>query len=118
MTTEAGWPWATTPPMLFIANSIIWGNTAGFTSHPSQISTYAGGFVLASYSDVEGGFAGVGNIDTDPLFVDAAVGDYHLQAGSPCIDAADPLTTLTEDIEGNPRPAGSGYDMGAYEYQP
>jgi hypothetical protein len=43
--------------------------------------------------------------------------DLHLGAASSCIDTADPATTLTEDIEGDPRPAGSGYDMGAYEYQ-
>jgi hypothetical protein len=71
-----------------------------------------------TYSNVRGSFPGTGNINTDPLFVDAAGGDYRLQAGSPCIDAGDPATTLTEDIDGNSRPAGSGYDMGAYEYTP
>ncbi len=70
---------------------------------------------------------GGANINVDPLFVDAdgadnvpgtADDDLHLSASSPCIDAGDPVTTLAEDIEGNPRPAGSGYDMGAYEHQP
>jgi parallel beta-helix repeat protein len=41
-----------------------------------------------------------GNISTDPLFVNSAVGDYHLTEESPCIDAGDP----------------PGTDMGAFEY--
>ncbi len=47
--------------------------------------------VAATYSDIEGGWTGVGNIDADPLFVGASAGDYSLGAGSPCIDAGDPL---------------------------
>jgi len=37
-----------------------------------------------SFSDVEGGYSGAGNFDADPLFVDAATGDRHLLAASPC----------------------------------
>ena len=53
---------------------------------------------------------------SDDYWVD---GDYHLSASSPCIDAGDPASTLTEDIEGKPRPwpAGGRVDMGAYEYR-
>ena len=43
-------------------------------------------------------------------------GDYHLSDGSPAIDKADPATTVTDDIDGNPRPAGAGYDIGADEH--
>ena len=98
--------------------------------------------VSISYSAVLGGQDGVGvrvdstldwgdgMIEDDPDFVDAAGGDYHLQAGSPCIDAGtnDPVGGLPmADIEGAPRPVdGDGNpeswtgslataDMGVYE---
>jgi hypothetical protein len=47
-----------------------------------------------TYSDIDGGFDGLGNIDLDPLFVGASLGDYylsHVEAGqpvdSPCVDS-------------------------------
>jgi hypothetical protein len=76
-------------------------------------------------SDVEGGWEGLGNIDSDPRFVDAEGGDFRLQMDSPCIDSAS-INGPETDILGNPRPidiAGVGrdgtcdaFDMGAYEY--
>jgi len=54
--------------------------------------------------------------NVDPLFVDAAGGDFHLRSGSPCIDAGIALPEVTNDFEGNPRPQGAGCDIGAYEY--
>lgn len=75
---------------------------------------------LISYSDIEGGFPGEGNIDADPQFVDLDGGDYHLGSGSPCIDSgtSDENGLPDHDIEGNPRPQGLEYDMGAYEAPP
>jgi hypothetical protein len=66
-----------------------------------------------------------GNISLDPLFRNAAAGDYHLLNGSPAIDAAvEPPPAfggLPKDLDGVSRPAdGNGdavvkYDMGVYE---
>ena len=39
-----------------------------------------------TYTDVQGGLAGLGNINSDPDFEDAAGGDYRLTSNSPCID--------------------------------
>jgi hypothetical protein len=75
-----------------VTNCILWDNSTGQISGPL-------GTVTVTYSDVEGGFDGTGNIDADPLFSDAPNGDFTLDCVSPCIDA------------GNP----AGTDMGAFE---
>ena len=54
----------------------------------------------------------------DPLFVDVAAGNFHLQPGSPAIDAGFPLAQVTNDFDGDPRPRGPGYDIGAFETAP
>jgi len=55
-------------------NAIVWGNTLG---------SFLGTGVTISYSDVEGGAPGPGNIASDPRFVDTPYGDLHLGPGSP-----------------------------------
>jgi len=65
-------------------------------------------------------------LEGDAAFVDAAKGDFHLQASSPAVDsgAASNLwaafeslygVSLAVDADGLPRPAGAGLDRGAYE---
>ncbi len=60
---------------------------------------------------------GHGNITADPLFVDAAGGDFQLQAESPCINAGlnKPWMIGATDLDGNRRIVGGRVDMGAYE---
>ena len=81
-------------------------------------SFYEYGQIQIQYSSISGGYSGTGNIDFDPLFVDALNGDYRLSNFSTCIGAGvDTSIVPTTDLDGNPRPnpAGSNPDMGAYE---
>ncbi len=59
--------------------------------------------------------AGTGNLTGDPAFVNAGANDYHLSAGSPAIDRADPAANLGTDFDGDSRPKGAGWDIGADE---
>jgi hypothetical protein len=124
-----------------LANCIFWGNVA--RSGP-QVYQEGGGTLAATYCDIEGGYPGTGNINSDPLFVrnpspgpdgiwgtaDDDYGDLRLQLASPCIDAGNNAAVpagVTTDLAGVPRfldvPAkadtGLGtapiVDMGAYE---
>ncbi len=79
----------------YISNCIIWGN--GYS-----ISSSYGSATVTTYSDVQYGYTGTGNINADPCFIDA----YHISPTSPCIDAGDPnyVPDINEtDIDGDPR---------------
>lgn len=59
------------------------------------------------YCNLDNSWDGVGNIFTDPGFVDPTNGDFHLQANSPCVDAGHP-SVIYNDAD------GSRNDMGIY----
>ncbi len=56
------------------------------------------------------------NLTTNPNFVNASNGDFHITSNSPARDAGTALSQVPCDHDGNARPAGSAYDIGAYEY--
>ena len=102
-----------------LSNTILWNHSQSFATTP--ISPYNGRFDLkATYSDVEGGWPGVANLNTDPQFVGA--GDYRLQATSPMIEAAETAAAPPIDHDAVPRPVDGDRDgtpeadIGAYEW--
>jgi hypothetical protein len=103
-----------------LVNTIFWNDM------PDEIS-YRPTPVTVTYSDIQGGWPGEGNIDIDPLFADPYNGDFHLksQAGrwdefseswviddvtSPCIDAGDPNSSVAFE----PFPNGVIINIGVY----
>jgi parallel beta-helix repeat protein len=100
-----------------IENTILWADSAEYQYNEIySIRCY----LTVSFSNIENGWSGVGNIDIDPLFRDPAGGDFHLMsiacgdsADSPCIDAGDPdiLDSLLDCSWGL---GGTRSDMGAY----
>ncbi|MFN0135314.1 MAG: right-handed parallel beta-helix repeat-containing protein [Phycisphaerae bacterium] len=74
-----------------VTNSIFWNN-GGDDFAVTDDST-----LEVSFTCSEEGFAGSGNINVDPRFVDAAAADFRLSSGSPCIDAGDPATASEGD---------------------
>jgi hypothetical protein len=81
----------------YYTDSFYWGSSMRFTSFKSASGQEAHGMVA------------------NPLFVNAGALDFRLQAGSPCRDAAVPLTGFNDSDSGWPY-NGSGPDIGAYEY--
>lgn len=59
---------------------------------------------------------GSGYLTENPDLEDPSNGDMHLQSSSPAIDTGSSEGAPADDFEGNARPQGAGYDMGAYEY--
>ena len=123
-----------------VHNCILWGDQAiGEPENEIFLWTYTSvSTATVSYSNIQGGYSGTGNIRTNPLFVDPINGNYHLLPNSPCIDMGDnnsiPLDTADLDGDGNttePIPfdldnkprivdgnsdSKATVDMGAYEF--
>jgi len=76
-------------------------------------------FAIIQYSDVQGGYVGIGNMQYNPKFVDPDHGDFHLLYSSHCRDAGDnSAASEPTDFEGDPRNVNGIVDMGADEFSP
>ncbi len=117
-----------------VTNSIVWGNNTRLEDSEADIRV--NGICVSAdirncafrRDDPRWFDDYTGNIDLDPMFVDAGSSDFHLNPNSPCIDAANEQVAPALDLDGHPRyddpnTPNSGYnnlnyvDMGAYEYQ-
>ncbi|MFH1861269.1 MAG: right-handed parallel beta-helix repeat-containing protein, partial [bacterium] len=67
-----------------IINCILWENT------PQQIYLHGTSNPSISYSDIQNGWTGTGNIAINPIFLRPQDSDFRLQWGSPCIDTGNP----------------------------
>ena len=115
-----------------LINTVIYNNTG------NNVRFSSGGVSNSFYSDyscIEGGENSIihvyngavyweeNNIEDDPLFVDPEIGDFHLQSGSPCINAGTPSgwivpmlnQPINEILEYDS--ADNNYDIGCYEYR-
>jgi hypothetical protein len=82
-------------------NNIVCGNK----NH--QIKTELNVSVDITYSNIENGWVGEGNINKDPKFIDPDSENFHLLPESPCRDSGSPLPQYNDRD-------GSRNDMGAY----
>lgn len=89
-----------------ISNCILWNNGDDLYN------------CTATYSCIEDNDSGIGNIHSDPLFIDPDNDDYHISSDSPCRDAGDPNYTASQgeiDIDNESRIVFGRIDMGADE---
>ncbi len=122
--TQGGGMYNTIGAVPIVTNSIFWGDNGGEIYN--DLSSTPPASATVTYSLVQGGYTGTGNINVDPLFVapitasaPTTTGNLRFQYASPAINAGDPTTTFSppadKDLDGNPRIAGARVDMGAYE---
>jgi hypothetical protein len=104
-TTEAAIRCPVTRNLLVVRSSILW--TPGTRPAASGECGFS--------STIAGPIGVIGAMNLDPRFVDPVARDYHLSAGSPARDAVDAGPAM--DFEGDPRPRGGRFDLGADEAQ-
>jgi hypothetical protein len=102
--------WQTNPGT---PNPATWSNNLFFHNVDTATST-----TLAPRLSIGGltAMGSNGNISGDPLYVNAAAGDYHLQAGSAAIDTGLIQPSNRVDFDGRSRPQGICIEIGAYEF--
>ena len=83
-----------------VASCILWDDYQnGIYDDPNAPAS----LTIATYSDIFGGWPGIGNINADPRFFDLFDGNFRLESGSPCIDAGSNALVPpdTADLNGN-----------------
>jgi len=101
---------------LEISDTIVSGFPYVFQTDSAPSSTIRGDYNLFDAKPVISGTnitTGTHSLVGNPMFADNL---GHLSAGSPAIDHGIDVGIYT-DLDGNPRPSGHGFDIGAYEFQ-
>jgi len=105
-----------------LTNNLIADHAVGLCAQPGSTNTVTADHTLFFGNDMD--TDGITIISTDaitgqdPRFVDPDDWDYHIHLSSPAVDAGADVPWLVEDIDGDSRPFGDGYDIGADEAGP
>ncbi|MCG3196537.1 MAG: hypothetical protein GHCLOJNM_01013 [bacterium] len=89
--------------------NLLYSNPSGlcFDEGTTPIGTLAQLNITSGYTN---------NLEGNPIFADEASDNYRLTSTSPAKDAGSSTSAPTDDADGEPRPNGAGYDIGADEY--
>ena len=103
---------------LTLIDNIVTGHTVGITNTAPVNSTVTADHTLFDGNGIDYGSGVISSneVHGDPAFVAPVALDYHIGAGSAAIDTGVDAG-VTTDIDGDPRPIGAGYDIGADEFK-
>ncbi|GAB3420016.1 DUF4214 domain-containing protein [Massilia agilis] len=108
-----------------VNNNIVYDNTYGISEQgvTGKNNSYSNNLLFqnSGYNiSLKNGLTAKNTVSSNPLFVayskTATTPDYHLAAGSPAIGRGTSVGALPNDIDGKPRNATTGYDIGAYQH--
>jgi hypothetical protein len=103
-----------------VTNCILWNNGGTEIAFTGMDQGQQPPTATVTYSDVQGGWTGTGNINANPSLANPASGNHRLLPGSPCFDAGNNAAANVppRDFEGDTRPIGARVDIGADEWNP
>ncbi|CAG0927959.1 hypothetical protein TFLX_00728 [Thermoflexales bacterium] len=97
-----------------ITNTIVMSHAVGLKRNNGTVradyNLFSGNTANFNGTVIDGGH----NVSGDPRFVDPAADNYRIRGTSAALDVASDAE-VTTDLDGNVRPQGNGYDIGAYE---
>jgi len=110
---------------VYVANNIIYDNKYGISEQGTtgKNNKYVNNLVYQNPSyniSLRNGLVATGTISSNPLFKayskTAATPDFHLTSSSPAIGRGTATNAYPTDLDGKPRNASTGYDLGAYQH--
>jgi parallel beta-helix repeat protein len=110
---------------VFVANNIIYDNKYGISEQgkTGTANKYVNNLVFQNPTyniSLRNGLQATGTVSSNPLFKaysrTAATPDFHLTTSSPAIGRGTATNAYPTDLDGKPRNATTGYDIGAYQH--
>ncbi|MFC1850385.1 right-handed parallel beta-helix repeat-containing protein [candidate division CSSED10-310 bacterium] len=101
---------------IVVRNNIFSQNSEFQIANESAASLTVDHNLIDGYRDYEFEIYGTDFVEDDPLFESTTLHDFHLQSNSPAINEGSATDAPSDDYDGNARPSGPEYDIGAYEF--
>jgi parallel beta-helix repeat protein len=108
-----------------VNNNIVYDNTYGISEQgkTGTHNSYSNNLVYGNSStaiSLRNGLTAKNTVSSNPLLVSysrtSTAPDYHLASGSPAVGRGTATGAQSTDIDGKPRNATTGYDIGAYQH--